>query len=285
MHSSKDVDEFVFTAELGHAYALRQQPALPVDVQLFDSAGGRLGAIAVNAYLPIPGGGAGAYHLKLTPPRSSTSDAPFQLVLEDLGPDDHPTYVAEAALSPLGVPISVRAHSDSDFDTLAFETDPDGVYVVSCEPECRMSLNAYGSRSGSASERVSSKHVNVNGVPSLSLTVLSASFLEAHTVKVEKVGTDDLPGIASQAAPLALPASGTFEAENDLDVFSAMLEEGTYRVEASPSALVTFSLPGGLARAPVDGRVTVYQSGTYVVGLSLVEGGYPGAWSLTLTPE
>ncbi|WP_163991518.1 hypothetical protein [Pyxidicoccus caerfyrddinensis] len=286
MHSSKDVDEFVFTAELGHVYALRQQPSLPVDVQLFDSAGGRLGAVAVNAFLPIPGGGAGAYHLKLTPSRSSTSDAPFQLVLEDLGPDDHPTYVAEAALSPLGVPISVRAHSSSDLDTLVFETDPDGVYVVSCEPECRMSINAHGSRSSSAPERVSSKHVNVNGVPSLSLTVLSTSFMEAHTLKVEKVGTDDLPGISSQAAPLALPASGNFEAENDLDVFTVTLEgERTYRVETSPSARVSLLLPGGLEWAPLGGRVTVSQSGTYVMQLSLEEGGYPGAWSLSLTPE
>ncbi|MCY1018777.1 hypothetical protein [Pyxidicoccus sp. MSG2] len=286
MHSSKDVDELVFTAVAGHAYALRQQPALPVDLQLFDSAGKRLGAIAANAYLPIPAGGAGAYHLKLTPPRNGMSDEPFQLVLEDLGPDDHPTYVADAARSPLGVPISVRAHSSSDFDTLAFETDPDGVYVASCEPECLMSLNAYGSRSGSEQERVSSKHVTVNGVASLTVTVLSTSFLEAHTLKVERVGTDDFTGVSSQAAPLALPASGSFEAENDLDVFTVTLEAGrTYKVDASPSTLVSISKPGDPQRVPAGSSFTASQSGTHVVALWLSEGSYPGAWSLSLTPE
>ena len=258
MHSSKDVDEFVFTAALGRHYALRQQPALPVSMQLFDSSGRRLGAVAPNSYLPLPAGGAGAYHLKLTAPGSGVSDEPFQLVLEDLGPDDHPTYVSEAALSPLGVPIPVHAQLPSDFDTLRFDVEADGVYAVTCEPECLMSMNTYGSRNTSAPEHVSSKRINMNGLASLSLTVLSNDFMEAQTLKVEKVGTDDLPGMYTQALPLALPASGSFEAENDLDVFTVALEAGrTYRVDASPSTFVSLSQPGGAPRWLTNSPFTV----------------------------
>ncbi|QSQ22006.1 hypothetical protein JY651_43835 [Pyxidicoccus parkwayensis] len=286
MHSDKDVDELVFTADALHRYALRQQPAVPVNIQFFDDAGRRLGAIAPNSYLPVLVSGAGAYHLRVTPSGMNGQDVPFELTVVDVAMDDHPTYPSEATPSPLGVPIPVRAQFLSDFDALVFNVDGDGVYAVSCEPECTMSIGANGSRTNSAPQRVRTKNVNANGAASLSLTVLATSFLETHMVTVKKVGTDDFPGSASLAQPLTLPASGNFEAENDVEFFTVTLEAGrTYRVDASPSVGVFFSQPDGLGQTTSGTFVlTPWQTGTYQMSIWLPEGGFPGPWSLDLTP-
>lgn len=287
MHSNKDVDELVFTAQPGHHYALRQQPSLPVDIQLFDGSGRRLGSSPPNAYLPLQGV-AGAVHLKLLPPRSGFSDVPFQLVVEDLGPDDHPSYMIEATASPLGVPIPVRAHMPSDSDSLVFNAEADGVYVATCEPECMAISSVHGTRNNAVLERLSSKHFNTNGTTSLAFNVRGTSFLGAHTLKVERVGTDDHPSTAAGATRLELPAvaSGRFEAENDMDTLTVVLEGNrTYKVETSPFVWVSFAGPDPSWWMPVEGRFTTLYPGSYTVSLQLEYGGYPGPWSLKLTPE
>jgi len=292
MHSNKDVDELAFTAERGHHYMLRKQPSLPVDIQLSHASGRRMGTNAPNGYLPLQGM-AGGIHLKLQPPRHGYSDKPFQLVVEDLGVDDHPEDVSEATPSPLSVPIPVRTHFPLDMDSLDFRVEADGVYVVMCEPECLAQIFVQGSWTNAAPTLVSSKHVNANGSPYLHVTVHPIALPGAHTVKVARVGTDDYPALLTKATDLQLPASvsGVFEAENDQEVFFVTLEAGrTYKVKDSPakhssSVRVSFQESPGHWVTPARGRYMPRVSGRYAMSLQLVEGGEPGPWSLKLTSE
>ncbi|WP_164012448.1 hypothetical protein [Pyxidicoccus trucidator] len=288
MHSRKDVDELVFTAQLGHHYVLRQQPPVPVDIQLFDAGGRRLGVSVPNGYLYVPGG-AGAYHLRLTAPRSGSSDEAFNLVVEDLGPDDYPAYVTDEAPHPLGVPIPVRAHSAVDPDSLDFGVEANGVYAMTCEPECRANIFVTGSWDTSAPALVGSKHFSANGDTSLNITLRPSAVLGgAHTVKLERVGTDDHPSTQAGATRLALPVSiaGNFEAENDLEFFIVPLQAGrAYRVEAPPSVRVSFLGPDGYWEAAMGGRYVARATSNHGLTLRLEEGGFPGTWSLKLTPE
>ncbi len=287
MHSGKDVDELVFTAELGHHYLLRQQPSLPVDIQLFDAGGRRLGTSAPNTYLYIPGG-AGAYHLKLTPPRSGFSDEPFQFLVEDLGPDDHGDWSTGPTQAALGTPVTVRSHYSTDMDNVAFPVDADGVYVASCEPACEVNLYVLGSRNPALAERVAFKHVNANDSESLIVSFPPKPRLEPYTLKVERVGTDDFPGSVERATQFPMPASmtGNFEAENDLEVFTVELGNyRTYGVDASANVVVSFRGPEGFWEVPVDGRFTPSRPGLHAVLVRLVDEGSPGPWRLSLAPQ
>jgi hypothetical protein len=286
MHSGKDVDELVFARQAGHHYVLRQQPVLPVDIQLLDSTGRRLGPVTPNTYLQLPAG-VGTYHLKLTPPRTGASDEPFELLVEDLGPDDHGDWATGATRAPVGVPIPVLSHSSSDVDNVAFPAEPDGVYVTTCEPACEVHIYVLGSRNPAVVERVSTKHVNANDSAMLTFS-FPGSRPEPFTVKVDRVGTDDHPGSMERASQRVLPVAvaGNFEAVNDLEVFTVALEAyRTYRVETSANAVVSFRGPGDTWAVPVDGRFRGWESGLYGVSVRLVDDGVPGPWSLRLVQE
>ncbi|MFP2906931.1 hypothetical protein ACLESD_18175 [Pyxidicoccus sp. 3LFB2] len=290
MHSLKDVDEFVFTAQLGRYYLLRQHPELPVSILLYDSSGRPLGGLSPNSYFSLQGM-AGAVHLKLTAPSSGASDETFQLTVEDLGPDDHPSYVGAASpFFPLGVPVSTRAHFEGDTDNLQFNVEPDGIYAMTCEPGCLANIYVNGSWDTSDALWVTTRHLNANGDTSLNVTVRPNLVGRGgtHTVTLERVGTDDHPSTQAAATALALPASvsGQFEAYNDLEFFSVPLQAGrAYRVEASSPVSLSILSPEGSWLTPDHGRYLAEATGNHIVSLRLRENTPPGPWSLALMPE
>ncbi|MCP3140136.1 hypothetical protein [Pyxidicoccus xibeiensis] len=188
MHSHKDVDVVAFAAKAGHSYRLHQQPAGSLKFDLVAPRGGYLPYGNDQRYV-IPGS-QGTYFLKFTPAKSASTDAPVQLVLEDLGPDDFGSSVDSSTPAAVGTDIVGRFHSARDVDALAFPVEANGVYRVTCQPVCNMSAYNGHDQQLVSSARLGSMMFHVIGGAHLKLLISAADDGEAFTLRVDRVDTE-----------------------------------------------------------------------------------------------
>ncbi|MFP2930794.1 hypothetical protein ACLESO_37470 [Pyxidicoccus sp. 3LG] len=287
MGSRKDVDVVAFTSTSGHRYLLRQQPADVLDVKLVAPVGGWVGYGNNHRYI-VPGP-PGTYFLKLTPWPGTFKEEPVQLVLEDLGPDDHgDSFSDEPTYAAVGTDVTGRFHTASDMDAVAFPVEADGVYRVTCAPACLASAQLAHSGMLFSSVRLGAKTFDVGMATHVTVLVWAADASETFTLRLERVGTDDHGDSLPTATPLEVPAtvSGVFEADNDVEVFTVPLQAGrTYRVDPSSSMSISFMTPHGSIAWMTGNLLTPDTGGTYLVMVRPAGLFQLGSWEFSLREE
>ncbi|NMO13812.1 hypothetical protein HPC49_01880 [Pyxidicoccus fallax] len=269
LQTRKDVDVLRFTAEAGHTYVLRQSPHVIASIQLHDARDTQLRSANPQWYL-LESAIAGDYFLKVRPPAIGALEPPFELWVEDLGPDDHgDTQATATRLSP-GVPVEARPHGNSDSDTFAIDVEEQGVYTVRCEPACQARIE--GPYQGRYMSRQELREVllDVSGSGTLYLSLMPSRALDPFTVTVTRTRSDGHPDSVTADTPVRAPplhVTGDFEAEGDRDALAVTLEAGAwYLVAPSDNAQVSILNPYGSASwfpsqgiyvAPVTGRYSV----------------------------
>ncbi len=287
MHSRKDVDELVFTASAQHSYVLRQRPSSPALIEFFDPHGVRLDVLRADVIL-LQEARAGTYHLRVTTPTSQgTADQPFELVLEDLGPDEHGDTEAEATRAAVGTPVELRQHHRLDWDVLAFDVEEAGVYQVTCEPTCQVRIHGPYQGMYVTAGPLRNERLDVSGAGPLYLAVAPASPLTPITLKLTRVAADDHADVLTAHTPwTVLPAdlSGQFEARNDREAFAVMLDASrAYVVETSYGAATTFRAPSGEVTTVTTNVFFPRESGRYEMVVAIHEF-WAGTWRLRLHP-
>ncbi|HZI13093.1 MAG TPA: hypothetical protein VE153_22105 [Myxococcus sp.] len=286
MHSRQDLDVLAFQTQMGHHYALRQHPAGQVVVRLANPGGAVVDLPSQLPFVPTdfwPN----TYHLMVSPVPGTTLDGPVQLVLEDLGPDDHrDSFHGNFPRYPVGRSVNGRFQSAREVDAIAFNVEADGVYQVTCEPEC---LVMSGVLSGEqAPELLRSRTFDVRDAGFAGFRVWQHQAQEAFTLRVERVGTDDYGERPDLAPLLGVPAvvSGVFEASNDAEVFSVDLQAGrSYRMVASPGTSVQLHGADGIGVWSDGGRFTPWLTGRHSLWVRPTDRSRFGAWDFSLQPE
>jgi hypothetical protein len=286
MHSRLDVDMLAFTAEQGRFYALRQVPAGRLVVRLADASGQLVHMLNEGPFVPTHYWG-GDYHLVVTHAPGAPLDGPVQLVLEDLGVDDfgqgfHGNY---ALYSP-GQSVTGRFHFASDVDAVAFRVEADGVYQVTCQPDCVVASSVLGGHDRPVPLTTRTFDVRDGGYADFRVWRHSAQ--ETFTLRVERVGTDDHGELGWLAPVLALPASasGLFEASNDQEAFAVDLQGGRpYRVLTQPSTRVMLQGPSGSFVWSNQGLFTPWQTGRHILWIQPEDPERFGPWNFTFQAE
>ncbi|MFP2907116.1 PPC domain-containing protein [Pyxidicoccus sp. 3LFB2] len=257
MEARNDVDVVSFTSVAHHVYAVRLKRPLPM--RLTDASGTQLLPVA-SEKLFFEAEDSGPYYLHFAAP---VTTSPVELVIEDTGPDDHGDGPETATPFTVGTSISGLRQHENDTDAFTFMADGDGVYRVTCEPDCGWNLDF-----SSASGPVRRINQNPQGF------VLDARVTEpitvlvktgkAYTLTLTREGTDDYGDEPELATPLTLPASitGRLQSGADIDVFSVELEAGAsyHLTSTNSSTSVYVRAPDG---ASLRDTFTVPETGTY----------------------
>ncbi|MCP3061082.1 hypothetical protein LXT21_20070 [Myxococcus sp. K38C18041901] len=291
LHGTNDVDVFSFEATQGHIYAVGVSPARERRIQLTDAAGKVLvesdwGRIVHEA------ASTGRYYVHVLQDAQWWSD--FQVELKDLGLDDHGGTPETATRIEVGQSVEGLIHRIEDLDAIALQLDADGVYQVTCTPDCSLRASAPSSTlrmQGTSSRGVWKAHMLASA--RVTFLIDSRSPPYAFTFRVERVGTDDHGDDAAHATLVTLPVSleGVFELGSDIDELAVMLEGGTTYVVSPGGAKVQLfdaegaSVPIVSDTATRTQRVTTTASGLHRVVLSSQDPlvGIAKSWHFTLS--
>ncbi|WP_426747202.1 hypothetical protein VZQ01_06600 [Myxococcus faecalis] len=254
LQGTNDVDVFSFEATQGHVYTLGDSPARERLIQLTDAAGTVLTETAWGRIV-LEATSTGRYFVFARALKETPWWSDFQVELQDLGPDDHGDTPGTATRVEVGQVVEGLIHSSTDLDAIALQLDADGVYQVTCTPDCSLSASTPGSTFPFRMHMTSSKGVwKAHLLASTLVTFIidSRSAPYAFTFRVERVGTDDHGDDAAHATVVTLPVSleGVFELGSDLDELAVTLEGGTTYVVSSNGATVQLFDAGG-ANVPV----------------------------------
>jgi hypothetical protein len=184
----------------------------------------------------------------------------------------------------VGSTVTGLLHEEYEIDAISFMADADGIYRVTCEPDCGMELEA-ASGWVSRVRQTNGYIIDARAAEPIALLVHNAGFSYTFTLRVERIGTDDYGDDELRATPLTLPASasGALQSGADSDTFSVVLQAGrTYLLESTGVASAVAYAPDNTSlryrfTAPVTGTYTVYMS----AGSSI----RTGEWSFTLREE
>ncbi|MFY1829088.1 hypothetical protein ACN47A_24430 [Myxococcus fulvus] len=294
LQGSNDVDVFSFEATQGHVYTVGDAPARERIIQLTDAAGTVLSETAWGRIVH-EAASTGRYFVFAHALKDAPWWSDFQVELKDLGPDDHGDTPETATRVEVGQSVEGLIHSSNDLDAIALQLDADGVYQVTCTPDCSLRASAPGSTFPFRMHATSSKGVwKAHLLASTLVTFIidSRSAPYAFTFRVERVGTDDHGDDAAHATPVTLPVSleGVFELGSDLDELAVTLEEETTYIVTSSEATVQLFDTGGVNMPVVydavtrTRRVTTNAPGRHRVVLSSPDPlvGITRSWRFTL---
>jgi len=239
LHGLNDVDVFSFFATSGHTYELQVSPSRAWRFRLTDADGKTLAEPSWNRILH-EATTTGTYYVQVLPDVSGVRD--FEMKWDDLGRDDHGGTPETATPAEVGETITGVIHTETDVDAIAVPLDVDGVYRLTCTPDCSLAT------------RLASTYVILQKVEPGVWNVLapfsglatffvsSGSTPDAFTFRMEQVGTDDHGDVADHATPQSVPvnATGVFEVPSDSDFLVFPLEAGRTYVLDSNAA--TFSI-------------------------------------------
>ncbi|WP_163997462.1 hypothetical protein [Pyxidicoccus caerfyrddinensis] len=280
MESRTDVDVLSFTGVAGHVYRIASQGLVRItnaagtELKRWDFVGG------YKVYYEVTT--AGPYYVQLS--NASAWGSTFPFLLEDLGLDDHGDTAATATRIAVGSTVTGLLHEEYEVDAISFMADADGIYRVTCEPDCGMNLEA---PSGWV-PRLSQPNgyiIDARAAEPIAMLVHRAGFSYTFTLRVERIGTDDYGDDELGATPLTLPASasGALQSGADSDTFSVVLQAGrTYLLESTGVASAVAYAPD---HTSLRYRFTAPVTGTYTVFMSSGSSIRTGEWSFTLREE
>ncbi|MFP2906609.1 hypothetical protein ACLESD_16395 [Pyxidicoccus sp. 3LFB2] len=286
MESHDDVDVLSFTGTPGHIYRFDTRGT----VRLTHASGTELGRWAYPGKALYETKQAGTYYLHLSDAPSPLGDSStwgrdFSFLLEDTGLDDHGDTVATATRIAVGSSVMGLLHDEVDVDAISFMADEDGVYRVTCQPECQMELHAESGWVSRQSQFPNGYIIDARTTEPITLSVSGAAWSSTFTLSVERIATDDYGDDDVRATPLTLPvsASGALQSGVDQDAFSVVLQAGrTYVVQSTSFATAEVRMPD---RTKERGRFIAPTSGIYIVYVHGDVTARTGPWSFTLREE
>ncbi|NMO13811.1 hypothetical protein HPC49_01885 [Pyxidicoccus fallax] len=264
LHSDGDTDVLVFTARAGHIYSLAPEQRGSLNLLVTDVLGFQVASQVTSQLLFEPARDATYYlHVRQGVPWLYR----FLLLLEDQGTDDHGDARESATSFEPGTPVTGRAETPGDVDAFTFLPEANGIYLVTCEPDCLLS---YYHPEGLRFETLGPGRqvLDVSGAQPTTVFVRPGG-VSAYTLRVERVATDDYGDSRFDAIPLTLPAtvSGWVQTRVDVDAFLVWLDGGrTYWLDLDLGPLqLTLTAPDGSTLPRWDSGFVVPASGTYLV--------------------
>jgi len=246
-----DVDFYSFQAGAGHVYRIAcYSPEAGCELHLRDAADQPLAesrdASRAGVVRELP---PGRYVFSIQAAvRSKLVE--YQLVLEDLGPDDHgDTRVEATPRIPSPEPITGRAEDPEDVEVFSFPVTSGHLYQFDCSGltrEWALSLeDSAGVGIDASANHPAYKQVGFTatreGRAFAVLRTFGGKDLETYSCKLEDLGLDDhgnTPQTATVLVPGEAGSPGEIQARMDVDLFRVDATEGhLYRFQCSSSAV------------------------------------------------
>ncbi|MFY2562980.1 hypothetical protein ACN469_35630 [Corallococcus terminator] len=293
LQGSNDVDVFSFSFTAGRIYKIGPSASRSWNLRLMDADGKPL-VESMRSGILWEAQVTGTYFLHFLKDLGWGSE--FQVQVDDLGTDDHGGTPETATHAEVGETVTGFLHQRSDADAITVPLEADGVYRLTCTPDCELSLRA-PARSISLYKGFESDfwHGHMLSSADVTFVVSSRSTPHSFTFKMERVGTDDHGDDAAHATPLTLPATldGVFELGTDVDVLSFSSEVSqTYVVESNNVTLRILDPAGAEVPVVFDAvtrtrRLAAEAAGTYMVEVHSSDPlvGIPRNWSFSLRPQ
>ncbi|WP_246136906.1 hypothetical protein [Myxococcus llanfairpwllgwyngyllgogerychwyrndrobwllllantysiliogogogochensis] len=290
LQGTNDVDVFSFSFTAGEIFDVRLSPPRERSVKLTDADGKTLAETTLSQILQ-EAASTGTYYVHVQ--RDSGWGTDFQVRVENLGPDDHGGTPETATRAEVGETVTGLIHKVTDLDAVTVPLEADGVYRLTCLPDCTLSMHAPVASIRlyrTAMAGVWNAHLLASGDVTFSMS--SRDTPRSFTFLMERTGTDDYGDDAAHATPLPLPATvnGVFELATDVDAFSFESEAAqTYVVESRAANLRILDPNGVEVPVVLDAptatrRFTAESSGTYGVVATSPDPfvGVARSWSFTL---
>lgn len=285
LHSSEDADVFTFTGAAGHIYTLGTEQGGGLRYRVVDASGNDVASLlAANLSFELPRDG--TYFIQVR--EGDPSLYSFRLLLTDRGIDDHGDSQDTATPLVLDTLVTARFETRLDVDAFTFDSQAEGIYLVTCEPACALSLHYWG--------RVDVRALNTSRylldtalAAPITLLLQPLPGMEHYTLRVTHVATDDHPDTTFDARPLTLPVSvsGVVQSAENVDTLVVWLVAGRrYRLAVDLGRLeLALNGPNGAVVLPRDGVLPVLTTGSYSLHISGALDVEQLPWSLTLREE
>jgi hypothetical protein len=228
-----DVDALAFHAPAGAL--VRAASTAPHRLRVRDASGGVVPQSLEPAALGFKAPAAGTYVLEVSAQEAWTPQTErYEVALEDLGPDDHGDTPETASPLAPDSPEAGQAQGPADVDLFAAPLAVQGIYLLSLTPGDGASV-ALSASAASGSLDAAPQPRGPDGAERLRVDPHADGDVRVavvgtgrYTLRLEQVGTDDVPDADAQAAALTagVERAGVLESRTDTDVFRLALEPG-----------------------------------------------------------